>query len=216
MGAAVADGAIYWVQVFGTQDDSGGDAHSPPSALADEVQVLEDSADAIAVTANDSDMDGDPLGVRSVTQPANGRVTIEPDGTVRYRPDPDFYGEDAFSYTVVDVFGYAASGDVMVEVAPVNDLPQAADDFARVRAGRSVLVDVVANDYDVESSDLTVSRIVSGPARGSASIGPDSRSLSYRARRGTGGTTDRIVYEVSDDDGGVSRAALTVRIRRAR
>lgn len=216
VGVAVADGTIYWVQVFGTQDDSEADAHSAPTTGADVVRVREDSAGSIDVTANDTDADGDSLGVTSLTQPPNGQVTVGPEGTVRYRPDANFYGEDAFSYTVVDVFGYAASGDVTLEVEPVNDLPEAVNDFARTRAGRRVTIDVVANDHDVESGDLTVIRIVSGPTRGSASVGSDARSITYRARRGTGGRTDRIVYEVSDADGGVSQAALIVTIRRAR
>ena len=216
VGVAVNDGTIYWAQVFGTQNDSGSDAHSAPAPTADDVQVTEDVAASLDLVANDTDADGDPLGVTSLTQPSSGQVTVDTDGTVRYRPAANFFGEDAFTYTVVDVFGYQASAQVTVTVEPVNDLPEAADDFGRVRAGRRVTIDVVANDHDVESSSLTITRIVSGPSRGFATVGADARSISYRARRGTGGRTDRIVYEVSDADGGVARAALVMTIRRAR
>ena len=39
--------------------------------------------------------------VTDVTDPANGTVTINADGTVTYIPDPDFCGTDTFDYTVV-------------------------------------------------------------------------------------------------------------------
>ena len=46
----------------------------------------EDTPVDINVLANDSDSDGDTLNVVSVTQGANGTVSINPDKTVRYAP----------------------------------------------------------------------------------------------------------------------------------
>ena len=47
--------------------------------------------------ANDSDPDGDPLSVESVTQPQHGTASIQPNGTVRYTPASGFEGSDGFT-----------------------------------------------------------------------------------------------------------------------
>src|SRR5262249_26535514 len=49
----------------------------PPVAVNDSATVAEDSgATAINVLANDTDIDGGPKSIASVTQPANGTVVI--------------------------------------------------------------------------------------------------------------------------------------------
>src|SRR5262249_14505746 len=71
----------------------------------------------IDVRANDSDPDGDPLTVDSVTQPQHGTAAIEPDGAVRYTPASGFEGADTFTYTVGDGRGETATATVSVDVA---------------------------------------------------------------------------------------------------
>ena len=60
-----------------------------PVAVNDSATVVEDSsAGAIAVLANDTDTDGGPKSVASVTQPANGTVVITGGGTgLTYAPN---------------------------------------------------------------------------------------------------------------------------------
>jgi hypothetical protein len=62
----------------------------------------------IAVLANDSVPDGHPLTINSVSQPANGAVTINLDKTVTYTPAPGFTGTDSFTYMVGDGWGGTA------------------------------------------------------------------------------------------------------------
>ena len=70
----------------------------------------------VDVRANDSDPDGDPLSVESVTQPQHGSTSLQADGTVRYTPAGGYEGLDAFEYTVGDGRGATASATVTVEV----------------------------------------------------------------------------------------------------
>lgn len=57
----------------------------------------------INVLANDSDPDGDPLSVLSVTQASHGTFSVDSErDCVWYTPDPGFSGTDTFTYTVVD------------------------------------------------------------------------------------------------------------------
>ncbi|MBD3223932.1 MAG: hypothetical protein GF313_04335, partial [Caldithrix sp.] len=72
-----------------------------PVANDDSGQLDEDDSLAIDVKANDNDVDNDDLTVQSVTNPANGTADIQPDNTVMYQPDADFFGADSFTYTVV-------------------------------------------------------------------------------------------------------------------
>ena len=51
----------------------------------------DDPATAVGVLANDTDVDGGPKTIASVTQPANGTVVITGGGTgLTYEPDADY------------------------------------------------------------------------------------------------------------------------------
>jgi hypothetical protein len=55
----------------------------------------------IAVLANDTDPDGDPLTLTGVTQGKHGTVVLAR-GMVTYTPEANFTGTDDFTYTVSD------------------------------------------------------------------------------------------------------------------
>ncbi len=74
-----------------------------PVAVDDPVDAFENSALTIPVIANDIDGDDDPIRIVAFTQPANGIVEDNGDGTLTYTPDPGFVDEDSFSYTVADM-----------------------------------------------------------------------------------------------------------------
>ncbi|MCM2357544.1 MAG: Ig-like domain-containing protein [Geobacteraceae bacterium] len=91
-------------------------ANHPPAAAADAATTAANTAVTIQVLANDSDPDGDPLAVASVTQGANGTVTVNANGSVTYTPKRRFGGSDQFSYNVSDGRGGSASALVSVTV----------------------------------------------------------------------------------------------------
>jgi hypothetical protein len=75
--------------------------------------------------ANDIDVDGVALAVINVTQPANGIVIDNGDGTLTYRPHVGFTGADSFTYTVSDDNGASDTAVVTVQVSfrALNDPP---------------------------------------------------------------------------------------------
>ena len=77
-------------------------ANDLPTAVDDLVSTPEDTAVVIDATGNDTDPDGDVLTIVDFTQPANGSVSDNGDGTFTYTPDPDFSGTDTFDYVIVD------------------------------------------------------------------------------------------------------------------
>ncbi len=74
--------------------------------------VLSVSA-AQGLLANDT---GQGIYVSSYTQPTNGSVTVEPDGSYIYRPNAGYVGVDTFTYTIMDEFGQTTTATVTIDV----------------------------------------------------------------------------------------------------
>ena len=92
-----------------------------PIATDNSATTAEGNAIVIAVLANDSDADNDPLGITIITPPANGTAEVNGDGTVTYTPGPGFVGTDTFGYEVADGTGGTDTAIATVEVAPVGE-----------------------------------------------------------------------------------------------
>jgi hypothetical protein len=95
------NGSINLLDIF---PDS---ANQPPIATDENFTVIENGSlnfDPMADNGNgaDSDPEGEPLEVISVTQPPNGTAVLNGDQTVTYTPDPGFFGNDSFTYTIRD------------------------------------------------------------------------------------------------------------------
>jgi hypothetical protein len=69
---------------------------------------------APGVLGNDSDVDGGPLSAELVSGPANGTLTLNPDGSFTYTPSAGFSGTDSFTYRAGD--GSAVSGTATVTI----------------------------------------------------------------------------------------------------
>jgi len=119
-------------------------------AVADVADTPEDTPVDIAVLANDTDGGGGGLDIVAVTQGANGSVAIVLSDTVRYSPDPNYFGPDAFTYTIEDAAGVRMQARVDVTVQSVNDEPTLALDipFARISRGGLFRVSVTSDDPD--------------------------------------------------------------------
>ena len=91
-----------------------------PLAVADSLVTATDTAAGIAVLANDTDVDGDPLTVTAVSTPSHGTAGIGPDGSITYPPVDGFAGNDSFTYDISDGAGGTATGVVSVSVISNN------------------------------------------------------------------------------------------------
>ncbi|MCA9388221.1 tandem-95 repeat protein [Candidatus Berkelbacteria bacterium] len=78
---------------------------APPVANDDSARTNENQAVNINVAANDSDPDNglDLTSITITSNPANGSVSVNTDGTVDYTPNQDFDGQDQFEYQICDV-----------------------------------------------------------------------------------------------------------------
>jgi len=95
-----------------------------PVAVADIGTVNENESVDLDVLGNDTDPDGDPLSLVSVSDPARGTAGIV-GSIIRYTPDPFFYDFDSFTYVIEDPSGAEASASVSVHVVHPNTPPVA-------------------------------------------------------------------------------------------
>ena len=118
-------------------------ANSLPIAEDDTAITEQDTAANILVLANDTDPDGDPLTVTTVTAATNGIASINADGSVQYLPDVGYVGLDAFDYTIDDGVSGGATASVAIEVTGVTPVSPVAPPTAS--AASSVVIMAVAD-----------------------------------------------------------------------
>ncbi|MCR9836404.1 tandem-95 repeat protein, partial [Vibrio parahaemolyticus] len=138
--------------------------------VADSVTVVEDTPTIIKVLGNDT-FEGDDKVVSLDTNngPANGTVSINPDGSVTYTPNDNYHGTDSFTY-IVTSGGVSESTTVSVDVTPVNDAPVAKDDIATTQEDTAVTIDVLSNDTDVDGDKLSIQSATVPEAQGKVEI----------------------------------------------
>lgn len=180
-----------------------------PSANVDMFSIAEDSGPTtLAVLANDTGLGDAPITFTSVTPPPNGTIAIV-DGQLRYTPNANFSGTDAFVYAIRDLDGQQTSSSVFVTVTPVNDAPLARDDTFVVLAGQTNELDVLRNDADPDGNSLTLIS-ATAPLFGSVEIA--GNKAWFAAPPAIFGLTT-FTYTVSDGRGGTATGTVTLDVR---
>jgi VCBS repeat-containing protein len=102
-----------------------------PTANNDSYTLDEDTILSVAaqegVLANDSDPNSDPLTALRESDPSNGTLILNPDGSFNYIPKPNFSGVDSFTYRVSDGKDGLTSAKVTLTIKPIQDSPQASN-----------------------------------------------------------------------------------------
>jgi immune inhibitor A len=181
----------------------------PPIASDDAASTVETDPVQIDVLANDTDPEGAELRVTGATQPGHGSAAVNTDGTVTYRADAGFVGEDAFAYTITDGENTSSARVVVTVARRPNEPPVARDDSAETYEDTAVEIAVLANDTDPEGDTLTLAGLTQ-PANGSAS-GNANGTVTYTPQAAFLGS-DSFTYTVSDGNGNESTATVTVSV----
>jgi len=180
-----------------------------PAAVDDNATTNEDTPVTINVLGNDTGLGDGGLTVTIPTAPANGTVTVNPDNSVTYTPNPDFNGNDTFTYQVCDVNGECSTATVTITVTPVNDIPMAVDDNATTNEDTPVTINVLGNDTGLGDGGLTVT-IPAAPANGTVTVNPDN-TVTYTPNPDFNGT-DTFTYQVCDATPDCATATVTITI----
>jgi hypothetical protein len=185
--------------------------NDPPHAVPDTARTAIGVPVRVMVLDNDTDPDdGDSVRVLRASAPTRGGTTNDRTG-VTYTPPPAFRGTANFTYTISDTDHALSSAHVQVEVGDANLAPRAFDDEGRVEAGRSVLVEVLANDRDPDGETLHLVGI------GAVSVGEareEEGHIRFTAPAGSHGAVS-FPYTVRDPSGATDRATVTITIFRA-
>jgi len=220
--AAGGDGAD--IGAFEVQGACSSDA--APDAVDDTAAFeVNSGAHAIAVLANDTDPDADPLTITAVTQGAHGAVSNN-GVSVSYAANANFTGSDSFTYTVDDGHGHTDTATVAVTVS---------DTTPPVLALATAMASLWPPNHDLTNVGLAVSATDNGGgtpavqvsvfssegdlAGGAGYASPDAKdiaagTLRLRAERsGSGsGRVYLIVVAATDAANNVSRACTTVSV----
>ena len=187
------------------------------ATLVDDLITLdEDTSIVVPIYDNDSDLPA--IGTLTTTNPANGSVSINNNGTpndptddiVTYTPNPDYNGPDSFDYTVCNTTGDCSTATVTVDVLPIVDaLP---DSIATIE-DIAVDIDILANDNDIPTVGTLTN---TSPADGTALINnngtpgdPSDDNITYTPSPGFIGT-DSFTYTLCDNLSNCSTATVTI------
>ena len=182
--------------------------NDPPIAVDNTLLVNEDRGQVpIFVLLNDSDPDGDTLQVIGISAPANGSASHSNDRFF-YQPDANYNGSDFFTYTIEDALGLTATANILVTVTPANDQPVANNDSAFTDENVSVLINVLANDSDVDNQILSI-QSVGNPSNGTAVI--SGNQIRYTPTANFSGS-DNFTYTITDGSGGTDSANVSVTV----
>lgn len=171
---------------------------------------------ANGVLANDTDIDSPSLVAILDTPPSNGSLTLNPNGSFTYVPDPGFIGVDTFTYQASDGQVLSNSGVVTITVSPIANLntPPVAVIDSYSLAEDSPLTTTVANgvlfnDVDLDGDSLTAI-LVSGPTHGTLAFNANG-TFTYTPALNFNGV-DSFVYQANDGQANSNLAVVLLTV----
>ena len=177
-----------------------------PVAIDDFVTIAVNNSSIIDVMANDNKSGASTISIDSITQPYNGAVVINNDGTLTYTPTTDYIGSDLFTYTIRNTIGTdTANVNVTVTATP----PDAVDDILLISRGSYKVINPRINDnghglaitiISVTQGTYGVASVVNNGAfikydlTGIKYVGPDS--FTYTIQTAAGTSTANVWVEI--------------------
>ena len=189
--------------------------NDPPIAYDDFATIVESGTVTmlddgnISVLDNDNDADGDTLIANLISGPSNAAsFTLNSDGTFSYTHDGTETDSDSFIYEANDNHGGTEQATVHITILLENDPPIASDDDILTTEDIDIVIDVLANDIDPESSSLTIIS-TTNPVYGS--VINNGQNLTYIPNQDLCGN-DTFSYTIEDDAGLTDTAIVNLTI----
>ncbi|KKE83585.1 Ig-like domain-containing protein, partial [Pseudoalteromonas luteoviolacea] len=176
-----------------------------PMANRDEVTIGSGQSIIIDVLANDTDADSDTLRILGASVDF-GEVVIS-DNKLNFTPPSTFVGTATIEYSITDNQGGTANSTVAVNLV-VNNAPTTQPDTASTDDKTSIVIDVLANDADMDGDVFSVIGAVA--QQGRISINEDG-TLGYTPKQGFEGV-DIVSYQVMDSKGAITDGVAQVTI----
>ena len=206
--AGLCDTANIFIAV--TEIPTSGSQNLAPVALNDNAQTTVNVPVSGDVLTNDFDPDGNTLIVNTtpLTNPTNGSVVINPNGTYTYTPNNGFVGQDTIKYQVCDN-GTPSKCDTAQVIVTIgidnngtsNDKPNAQDDASSGFKGSPITDTLSPNDSDPNGNTLTYNTTPpagGNPTKGTVSINPNG-TFTYTPTDPNYTGPDQFKYVVCDN-----------------
>jgi len=185
--------------------------NDPPVAQNDSAIVQSGTPKIINLAANDSGSDDglDLTSIEIVSQPSQGTLSVNNNGTVTYEHNGSTNLQDSFTYRIRDIAGAQSNiATVQLTIERTALPPLTAPDSATVDEGGTVNINVLANDTardnPINAASVTV---VTSPINGTVTV--NSSGVIQYIHNGSETTADSFTYRVSDT-AGLTSATTTV------
>jgi len=196
------------------------DRNNPPIAPELIGRTIAGESVTIPIPVTTMDPDGDTVTLLGIEEPPKAGTVVEigPDEIV-YEADEGAAGTDELTYKVADQFGAEATAKILIGVARrpgQNHPPIPTDDQAFVRVGTSVLIPVLANDFDPDADPLKISaEDEHRPEPGIGEAEVEGSGIRYTAPADPEAEQTSFRYTVDDGRGGQRSATVTVTFQRS-
>ena len=134
-------------------------AQTAPVAVNDTFTTNKNISISLPVTANDYDVNGDPLTVSILYSSVHGSATVNGNQIV-YVPDMNFVGSDSVTYIICDTTNLCDTAVVYIYVTGADNAPVALNDTFTVAENSVTFIPVASNDYDPDGDPLTITILV--------------------------------------------------------
>lgn len=171
-----------------------------PQPSSDSYSNINAAGATLRILDNDVDPEDNinPTSVTIVTNAEHGTITVNTDGSVFYLPDPEYFGDDAFVYSVCDTEGACSQATVTLWVTAGNGPPHAEDDYLTLNEDEPLLFNPLDNDSDPNNNiDPLSLTILEAPAHGTIDYSGESGDLIYIPNPNYYGI-DKLVYTFCD------------------
>jgi len=126
-------------------------AQNAPVAANDTFTVLANQAASLPVTANDFDINGDPLSISLVAGSSNGQASVL-GLSISYTPTPGFIGNDELVYSLCDSGNLCDTASVWLTIIGTNDPPTVGtNQFTLSDTVTAIILDMNATDANGDS-----------------------------------------------------------------
>ncbi len=145
---SVSDGELSDTNTIGLYISTGNRA-----PYADDLYEMVTENEFVEIELTGSDDDFDELTFSVVDSPINGVLSGSPPN-VTYTPDPDYVGEDSFTFTANDGLVDSAPGEVEIEVVMGNQAPVAQSASYTTDEDEEIDFEIIVSDYEDDPLDL--------------------------------------------------------------
>ncbi len=184
-------------------------AGEPPVVSDLEVAASEDNQ--LTITLNATDLDSPSASFVIVSGPGHGTLGVLDEidlfsSQVVYTPDPDYNGQDSFTFKAHDGESYSVIAEVTVAIAGTDDSPIASAKSVTVKEDSKKKITLEASDPDGDALSYS---IVSEPDHGN--LTGTAPVLHYEPDDGYTGT-DSFRFMASDSSSNSNIATVTIAV----